>query len=61
MKIPMMYEKMATPNSKIKAVSSLSELLHGWKSPKPIVEREVNAKYIITRALSYEVMHWSPY
>ena len=26
MKIPMMYEKMATPNSKMKAVSSLSEL-----------------------------------
>ena len=44
MKLPMTYEKMATPNSKMNAVSILSELFLGYMSPNPTVDREVNAK-----------------
>lgn len=42
----MINEKIATPNSRIKAQNSRSASLLGWKSPKPTVEREVNAKQV---------------
>ena len=38
---------MATPKRRMKAQNSLSEFDLGLKSPKPTVDREVNAKYIM--------------
>jgi len=40
----MMNEKIATPNKRMNAAVDLSRGLTGWKSPKPMVERVVNAK-----------------
>ena len=43
MKIPIMYEKMATPKRRMKEQTTLSESLLGLKSPNPTVDKEVNA------------------
>jgi hypothetical protein len=46
-----MKEKVATPNIMIMAPMSLSSGVCGLKSPKPMVERVVSAKYqTISRA-----------
>ena len=41
----MIYENIATPNTSIHEVISLSASLLGWKSPNPVVDKEVKAKY----------------
>jgi len=41
-----MIEKMATPKSKTNEQHNRSKSLLGWKSPKPTVDKEVNAKYV---------------
>jgi hypothetical protein len=43
MKLPIRNENMATPEIRMKDPIVLSTLLLGAKSPKPIVERVVNA------------------
>lgn len=45
MNLPMMKEKMATPNSSIIEQTSRSTLVLGKKSPNPTVDSEVIAKY----------------
>ena len=47
----MTTEKIATPNRRMNAQTNLSELLLGWKSPKPTVDKEVKEKYVIEIAL----------
>jgi hypothetical protein len=39
--VPIIYENIATPNSRRKEQTNLSKLLLGLKSPKPIVESDV--------------------
>lgn len=43
MKLPIMYENIATPPRSINAQRALSELEDGKKSPNPTVLRVVNA------------------
>tara|TARA_B110000285_G_C15039611_1_gene571132 strand:+ start:834 stop:1016 length:183 start_codon:yes stop_codon:yes gene_type:complete len=54
-KLPMIYEKTATPNKSIAHVKILSGLDLGLKSPKPTVDRDVKEKYVIIMAFSYGV------
>jgi hypothetical protein len=44
MKIPIINEKIATPNKSKNATNILSTLLFGLKSPKPTVDKDVNEK-----------------
>lgn len=48
----MMYEKMATPISKMTEVVTLSMFDFGLISPKPTVDRDVKAKYYIRATFS---------
>ena len=52
-----MYEKIATPNTSITDVINLSASLLGLKSPNPVVDKEVKAKYklinVTLASLSY--------
>jgi hypothetical protein len=43
MKLPIIYEKIATPPKRINAQSALSELEVGKKSPNPTVLKVVKA------------------
>ena len=52
MNYDIMYEKQATPISRMKVIMSLSISLLGLKSPKPTVDSVVNMKYITTEILS---------
>ena len=40
------YENKVTPNKNKNIISSRSHVVTGCKSPKPIVVRVVNAKYV---------------
>lgn len=60
MKFPMMYEKMATPKKRTKAPTSLSRSLRGLKSPKPTVDKEVKAKYVVMTDISAGVFSLNP-
>jgi hypothetical protein len=52
MKMPMMYEKIATPNIRTNAQMTLSMSFLGAKSPNPTVDSEVKEKYITIMVLS---------
>ena len=49
MNLAMQFEKIMTPPISMIAPSNLSISLRGVKSPKPTVESEVIAKYIVIR------------
>ena len=55
-----MYEKMATPKKRTKAPTSLSRSLRGLKSPKPTVDKEVKAKYVVMTDISAGVFSLNP-
>jgi hypothetical protein len=57
----MTYEKIATPKRRMKAQMNLSMLLFGWQSPKPTVDRDVNAKYTAIIMFSLGVLYIVPY